>query len=88
MQRADLQKLIEIVRINSCLYDSVDPEHRDALLIIDVWNSIAQEMAFGNMTDGDNFHTLNKVFIFYIHIVFNFIFISTLQWQVAAHFLP
>ena len=41
------EKLIELVRTNSVLYDVTSSDHRDAQLIHNTWASIADSMGKG-----------------------------------------
>ncbi|XP_041366613.1 uncharacterized protein LOC121381391 isoform X2 [Gigantopelta aegis] len=44
----DNEKLIELVRRNTCIYDHAHPQHKDVIKIADVWASIAAVMEKGN----------------------------------------
>ena len=48
VNRAELEKLVELVREKRCIYDCTDPQHRDAILINNIWESIAEEMGCDN----------------------------------------
>ena len=45
-----LEKLFELVRANPCLYDCTLPDHKDAVKISNIWQSIAKKLDIPDMT--------------------------------------
>ena len=43
-----IEKLIELVRENPCIFDQSLPEYRDALFIKNVWDSIAEKLDYND----------------------------------------
>ena len=44
-----LEKLFELVRQNTSLYNAEDPNYKDAIMTANIWSSIAKSMGEQNM---------------------------------------